>query len=92
MGPMRPDIAKAFAQFDLDGNGTLEKSELQRAFRAIGFNKVEVRPPMHQNFACGARVCAWSHVCCSDASSSSSSSEMLTSPLLLLLLLLLLHR
>ena len=90
MGPMRPDIAKAFAQFDLVGNGTLEKSELQRAFRAIGFNKVEVRPPMHQNFACGARVCAWYHVCCSDASSS-SSSESLTSPLLLLLLLLL-HR
>ena len=72
MGPMRPDIAKAFAQFDQDGNGTLEKSELQRAFRAIGFTKVEVRPPMHiaplrttprarvwrLRAACGARVCA----------------------------------
>lgn len=71
MGPMRPDIAKAFAQFDQDGNGTLEKSELQRAFRAIGFTKVEVRPPMHiaplrttsrarvwRLYAARARVCS----------------------------------
>lgn len=50
MGPMRPDIAKAFAQFDVDGNGTLEKSELQRAFRAIGFKKLEVTDELFASF------------------------------------------
>lgn len=49
-GPVRPDIAKAFAQFDVDGNGTLEKSELQRAFRAIGFKKVEVTDELFASF------------------------------------------
>ena len=47
---MRPDIAKAFAQFDLDGNGTLEKSELQRAFLAIGFKKLEVTDEIFKSF------------------------------------------
>ena len=50
VGPTRPDIAKAFAQFDVDGNGTLEKSELQRAFRAIGFKKVEVTDELFASF------------------------------------------
>ena len=40
--------ARALA--DVDGNGTLEKSELQRAFRALGFKKLEVTDELFASF------------------------------------------
>lgn len=40
-GPAK-DLRKAFAVFDVDSSGALSLSELKRAFRAIGFTKLEV--------------------------------------------------
>ena len=33
---LEPALEKAFKQFDLDGNGTLDKSELAQAYKAAG--------------------------------------------------------
>ena len=41
-GPVGMVLSKAFAAFDVNGNGTLDKMELKRAFRAIGISKVDV--------------------------------------------------
>ena len=49
MGPAM-DLRKAFACFDGDGNGTLELSELKRAFRAIGIKKLEITEEIFAGF------------------------------------------
>merc|ERR1711981_950058 len=38
---LEPALEKAFGQFDLDGNGTLDKSELAQAYKAAGRNVSE---------------------------------------------------
>jgi len=43
-------VSKAFAQFDVDCNGGLDLAELKRAFRAIGFTKLEVTDDIFASF------------------------------------------
>ena len=42
--------AAAAGRFDKDGNGTLEKDELKRAFRALGFTKLEMTDEIFASF------------------------------------------
>jgi len=44
------DLSKAFACFDTSGDGSLQIDELKRAFRAIGFKKLEVTQEIFQSF------------------------------------------
>jgi len=44
------DLSKAFACFDTNGDGALDIDELRRAFRAIGFKKIEVSEDIFKSF------------------------------------------
>merc|ERR1719222_394117 len=44
------DLSKAFACFDTSGDGFLSLDELKRAFRAIGFKKLEVTEDVLKSF------------------------------------------
>merc|ERR1712232_860516 len=43
-------LSKAFACFDTSGDGVLDMEELKRAFRAIGFKKMEVTDEIFKSF------------------------------------------
>jgi len=44
------DLSKAFACFDTSGDGFLDLDEMKRAFRAIGFKKLEVTDDIFKSF------------------------------------------